>query len=303
MATIGMSEADRQAIERFEADVLAPSMDQLVILQFTAEWCGPCKQLSPILEQVASDYADKGVLLKKIDVDQEGFIAAQFRVQSVPTVYALFQGQPIADLGQYRTPAALGQALDHLLAQLPVKGAAQDREAELAPLIEQASATLDAGEAQQALALFARLHELDAGNPAIVGGLARAMILAGDRDGAKALIDGLDEKLVNDPAVKQAAAMLEIASNGDDAVDTSALVARIEADGDDHEARFELANALMANGDRDGAADQLLESIARDREWKDGAARKKFLSLLEASGLEDPWSGAQRRRLSAVLFT
>lgn len=303
MATLGMSEADKEAIARFEADVLQPSMDKLVILQFTAEWCGPCKQLSPILDQVATDYADKGVLLRKIDVDQDGFIAAQFRVQSVPTVYALFQGQPIADLGQYRTPGALSQALDQLLAQLPIKGEAQDREAELAPLIEQAGAALEAGEAEQALAMFGQLHGIDPANPAIVAGLARAMILAGHRNEAQALIDGLDAKLASEPAIKQAAAMLEIADSAQESTDLSAFHARIDADGNDHEARFELAKALMARGERDGAADQLLEIIARERDWNEGAARQKFLALLEASGLEDPWSGAQRRRLSSVLFT
>ena len=303
MATLGMNEADKEAIERFETDVMKPSMDKLVILQFTAAWCGPCKQLSPILEQVAGDYADKGVLLKKIDVDEEKFIAAQFRVQSVPTVYALFQGQPLADLGQYRTPAALSQALDQILAQLPIASEAQDREAELAPLIQQAVATLEAGDGAQALAMFTQLYGIDPAQPVIAGGLARAMILAGHRDEAKALIEGLDEKVAKDPAVKQAIAMLEIADAGEEAVDTSAYVARIEADADDHEARFELAKALMSKGDRDGAADQLLEIVERDREWNDGAARKKFLALLEAAGLEDPWSGAQRRRLSAVLFT
>ncbi|MBW0143960.1 tetratricopeptide repeat protein [Sphingomicrobium sp. B8] len=298
-----MSEADRSAIAKFEADVLQPSMDKLVILQFTADWCGPCKQLSPILEQVAADYADKGVVLRKIDVDTDKFIAAQFRVQSVPAVYALFQGQPVADLGQYRTPAALGQALDQILGQLPIKGEAQDREAELAPLVEQAGATLDAGEAEQALAMFTQLMGMDPGNPAIVGGMARALILAGQQDEAKSLLDGVDEKIANDPAIAQARAMLEIADEGEEAVDASAYIARIEANEDDHEARFELAKALMAKGERDGAADQLLEIIKRDREWNDGAARQKFLSLIEASGLEDPWSGAQRRRLSSVLFT
>lgn len=302
MATLGMSEADREAATRFERDVLQPSMDKLVVLQFTADWCGPCKQLSPILEQVATDYADKGVILKKVDVDEDKFIAAQFRVQSVPAVYALFQGQPVADLGQFRTPASLGQALDQLLAQLPVNGEAQDREAQIAPLVEQASELVEAGEHDAAVGLLGQLQQVDPDNPKILGLLARAMILAGHKEEAKALIEGLDEKVVADPAVAQAKAMLDVAAEGEEAVDTSAYVARIEAEPDDHEARFELAKALMAKGDRDAAADHLLEIVARDRDWNDGAARQKFLSLLEATGLEDPWSGAQRRRLSAVLF-
>ena len=125
MATLGMSEAEREAVEKFRRDVVEPSMTSLVILDFWAEWCGPCKQLTPLLEKVAADYADRGVTLVKVNVDEEKFIAAQFRIQSIPTVYAFFQGQPVADLGTARTEGQLKAALDQILAQLPVEGEAQ----------------------------------------------------------------------------------------------------------------------------------------------------------------------------------
>lgn len=121
MATLGLSEADKAAIEAFRQDVVEPSRTQLVIVDFWAEWCGPCKQLTPIIEKVCADYAAKGVKLVKVNVDENGFIASQFRVQSIPTVYAVFQGQPVADLTQARTEGALKQYLDQLLSQLPIE--------------------------------------------------------------------------------------------------------------------------------------------------------------------------------------
>ncbi|HEY0270009.1 MAG TPA: thioredoxin domain-containing protein, partial [Sphingomonas sp.] len=115
MATLGMSAADREAVEVFRRDVVEPSMTSLVIVDFWAEWCGPCKQLGPVIEKVCADYAAKGVKLVKIDVDKDKFIAAQFQIRSIPTVYAIFQGQPVADLTNARTESQLARMLDQLL--------------------------------------------------------------------------------------------------------------------------------------------------------------------------------------------
>ena len=301
MATLGMSEDERTAIERFQRDVVEPSMTSLVILYFSAAWCGPCKQLGPLLDKVAGDYAAKGVVLAKIDVDADKFLAAQFQVKSIPTVYAFFQGQPVADLTQYRSEGQVKRVLDQLLGQLPVKGPAQDLAAEVAPLIAMGEDVLAGGDAARAESIFAQIRDMDPANPAVLGGLARAMIAGGRSDEARALLDSLGEAEGKHPAIARARAALELAAAP--GVDVSAEQARLDANPDDHEARFAIAQAAMASGDRDKAADELLEIVKRDRDWNDGAARARFLQMLEAAGFEDPWGRAQRRRLSALLFT
>ena len=301
MASLGMSEAERDAIAGFERDIITPSMTALVILQFTATWCGPCKQLSPILDKVVADRADQGVIIKRIDVDQDKIIADQFRIQSVPTVYAMFQGQPVADLTQYRTEAQLGKAIDQLLGQLPVKGEAQDLQAEIAPLIAMGESVLAEGDATRAASIFAQVQAMDPGNPDVIGGLVRAVIGEGKPDEARILLDALDAESGKHPAIARARAALDLASAP--VVDVSAEQARIATDPDDHEARFAIANAKVAAGDRDAAAEDLLEIIGRDPAWNEGVAKARLLQMLEAAGFDDPWGRGIRRRLSALLFT
>lgn len=302
MATQGLSEAERQSLERFEKDVIEPSMRALVLLDFWAEWCEPCKILSPILDKLAADYADKGVMLAKVDIEKDKALAAQFRIQSIPTVYAIHQGQPVADLTNYRSEGQLKQAIDALLTQLKIvpKGAAP--QADIAPLVAMGEEVLAEGDAARALTIFRQVRDMAPDNPEVLGGLIRALVAAGETEEARVILDGLSPELAKNSAITRASAALEVATAAP-AADTGEYERRLAANPDDHEARLALAEAKMAGGERDAAADALLEIVQRDREWNDGAARKRFLLLLEAQGLADPWSSAQRRRLSALLFT
>jgi putative thioredoxin len=297
-----LTTAEREAVEAFRRDVVEPSMTKLMIVDFWAEWCGPCKTLAPVLEKVAQDYAGKGVSLAKIDVDKNAFIAAQFQVRSIPTVYAMFQGQLVADLTQARTDAQLRTMLDQILRQLPLESEEAQAEAELEPLIAMGEQILADGDAERALAIFEQIAEMAPAHPLIAAGRARALLALGRLDDAEAALEGLEGDAAKAPEVESARAALTLAREAVPVEDIGGLAAHAAANPEDMEARFELAGGQMAAGDRDAAAGTLLAMIQDDREWNEGAARARLLKLFESVGLEDPWVSAQRRKLSAILF-
>ena len=302
MATLGLSAADKDAVEAFRKDIVEPSMTKLIILDFWAEWCGPCKALAPILEKVAADYADKGVLLAKIDVDANQFIAAQFQVRSIPTVYAMFQGQLVADLTNARTETQLRANLDQILRQIPVESDLAAQEAQLEPLLAMAAEVLAGGEHERALVIYDQIAEMAPEHPLVAAGRAQALIALGRLDEAQAALDVLPDDAAKTPEVERAQAALTLAREAPADDELAAIRARAAENPADMDARYELAGAQMAANDRDGAAQTLLAMIEEDKEWNDSAARARLLKLFEAVGLEDPWVSAQRRKLSAILF-
>jgi len=302
VATQGLNLDEQKAVEAFRKAVVEPSMTGLVIVDFWAEWCGPCKALTPVLEKVAADYADKGVVLAKINVDEDKFIAAQFQVRSIPTVYAIFQGQPVADLTQARSESQLKAMLDEILAKLPIGADDAEPKQDLAPLLAMGEEVLADGDGARAVGIFSQIVEIAPDNVEAQAGLARALATDGQVAAADEVLAALSQETAKDPAVERARAAIALVRDRPDEGALAALNAAFEASPNDLQARFDLAAAQIAAGEREKPAEHLLAMIEADREWDDGAAKAKLLELFQAIGLEDAWVSATRRRLSAILF-
>ncbi|MBL8708836.1 MAG: thioredoxin [Rhodospirillaceae bacterium] len=285
--------------QSFKADVLDASMQVPVIVDFWAPWCGPCKQLGPLLEKVVKE-ARGAVRMVKINVDENQALAGQMRIQSIPAVYAFFQGRPV-DGFQGVQPEGQLKAFVGRLAQLAggAAGASPIEEA-----LEHADAAHAEGDHASAVEIFGQILEHEPENLKAIAGIVRCLIALGELEQAAEFLGRTPKGKEGDAAIAAARAQLEVAQAGQKAAGQSdALQARVDANPKDFEARCELAQALFAGGEREAAVDHLLEVVRMNRAWNEEAARKQLVTFFEAMGPTDPLTLSGRRRLSSLLFS
>lgn len=282
-------------MENFMAEVIEASQTIPVIVQFWAPWCGPCKQLGPVMEQEVTK--NGRVKLARVNIDENQQIAAQLRVQSVPTVYAFIAGQPVDGFGGAQPASQVAEFVSKLAAMAP--GAP-----DIAPLLEAGEAALANQDGAAALDAFQQAMAAVPESLEALAGLVKAMVVLGDLENAKEIIEALEEDQLALPAMREAAAAVELASKtGQADGDLEKWEAAIAADDTDLAAKHELAMAYFAAGKKEEAMAQLLDSIRKDRDFNDGAAKAQLLEFFEALGVGDPLVIKARRKLSSYLFS
>jgi putative thioredoxin len=280
--------------QTFMRDVIEASKKVPVLVDFWAEWCGPCKQLGPIIEKVVR--AAKGaVRLVKMDIDKYPQIAGQLGIQSIPAVYAFVNGQPVDGFVGNLPEGQVKAFIDRLA------GPAGPSEAD--QIVAEGEALLAAGDIAAGAELFSAVLEAEPESVPAALGLARCLIAANDTARAREVLDRLPATAASDPNVAAVRAQLELAAQTEALGDAGPLEARISANPADHQARFDLALLLNARGDREAAVDHLLEIMRRDRSWNEEGARKQLLQFFEAWGPMDEATRAGRRRLSSMIFS
>ena len=281
----------------FMADVVDASQTVPVIVDFWAPWCGPCKTLGPMLEDAVR--AAKGaVKMVKVNVDEAQNIAGQLQIQSIPTVYAFFKGQPVDGF-----QGALPQSEIKAFVDRVVKAGGGEAPGDtLADAVAAAEEMLAEGAATDAAQTFAAILEEDPMNPSAYGGMVRSYIAMGELEQAEALLNGAPIEISKAPELEAAHAQLQLAHQAADAGPVAELTEKVEANPDDHQARFDLAQALYAQNDAEAAVDHLLELFRRDREWNDSAAKTQLFTIFEALKPNDPVVLNGRRKLSSMIF-
>jgi len=280
----------------FMADVVEASNTVPVIVDFWADWCGPCKTLGPALEAAVTK-AKGAVRMAKVNVDENKMLASQLQIQSLPTVMAFWQGKPIDAFQGAQPPSEVDAFIARVIA-----ASGGDASGGLDEAIEAAEEMLTEGAATDAAETFAAILQEEPENARAYGGMIRAHIAMDDLDQAEAILNGAPAGITDTPELEAARAQLELAKQAVGAGPVAELTATVEANPDDPQARFDLAQALQANGDTQGAVDQLLELFRRDRDWNDDAARKQLFTIFEALKPDDPITLNGRRKLSSLIF-